>query len=51
MEHLEGDRPLMPEILRKEDSSHATPAKLALDPVAIRQAAFKLLAQVRHSRL
>jgi hypothetical protein len=51
VQDLKRDRPVVPEILREEDRGHPAPAELTLDPVAIRQAAFKLLAQVSHSRL
>jgi hypothetical protein len=47
-EDLEGDWAVVPEVLGQVDHSHAAPAELALDPVVIRQAAFKLLAQVSH---
>ena len=50
-EHLEGDRAVVPEVLGQVDRGHAAAAELALEPVAVRQAACKLLAQVSHSRL
>ncbi len=51
VQHLERDRPVVPQVLGEEDGGHAAPPELALEPVAIRQAACKLLAQVSHSRL
>ena len=40
VEHLERDRPVVPEVLGEVDRGHAAAAELALEPVAIRQAAF-----------
>ena len=37
MEHLERDRPIVPEVLREIDRGHPAPAQLALDPVTISQ--------------
>ena len=51
VEHLQGDGSLVPKVLGQVDGGHAAPAELALEPVAIRQAACKLLVQVSHSRL
>ena len=51
VQHLERDRPVVPQVLGQEDGGHPAPPELALEPVAIRQAACKLLAQVSHSRL
>ena len=39
VEHLERDRPVVPQVLGQVDRGHAAPAELALEPVAIRQAA------------
>jgi hypothetical protein len=50
MEHLQGDRTLVANVLGQIDRSHAATAELALDPVSIRQATLKLLPQVSHSR-
>ena len=49
--HLQGHRPVVLQVLGQVDRGHPAPAELALEPVAIRQAACKLLAQVSHSRL
>ena len=49
-EHLDRDLAVVLEVLGEVDRGHAAPAELALDPVAVRQAAFKLLAQVSHSK-
>jgi hypothetical protein len=35
VQDLEGDRPIVPEIARQPDRSHATPAELALEEVAV----------------
>ena len=51
VKHFQRDRPVVPQILGEEDGGHPAPAELALEPIAIRQAAFQLLAQVSHSRL
>ena len=51
MQHLERDRAVVPEVLGQEDRGHAAAPELALEPVALRQAAGKLLVQVSHSRL
>ena len=36
-EHLERDRPVVPEIVRQPHRRHSAPAELALDPVAVGQ--------------
>ena len=49
-EHLQRDPAAVLQVLGEVDRRHASPAELALEPVAIRQAACKLLAQVSHSK-
>ncbi len=51
MEHLQGDGSLVANVLGQVDGGHPAPAELALEPIAIRQTACKLLALVSHSRL
>ena len=48
VQHLERDRALVPQIVGQEDRGHAAPPQLALEPVAVGQAALKLLAEVCH---
>ena len=42
-EHLDGDRPLVPEIARQPDRGHPAPAQLALDGVASGQGGIQTL--------
>jgi hypothetical protein len=51
MQDLERDRAVMPEIVSQEYRGHATPPQLALEPVAVRQAALELVAEVCHASL
>ena len=50
MEHLKGDRALVPEVVGQKHGGHAAAAKLAFEPVSVGQAALELLAQVSHPR-
>ena len=45
VQHLEGDRPVVPEVLREVDRRHAAAPELALDRVAAGQRALQLLAK------
>ncbi len=48
-EHLEGDRPMVPDVGRKPDARHATLAEFPLDGVAVTELGFQDAAQrVRH---
>ena len=49
VQHLERDRAVVPEVPREVHHGHPAAAELALDPVAVRQTALELLAQVGHS--
>ena len=51
MEHLECDRALVPEIPGQEHRGHAAPAQLALQEVAIAQAALEPLPKLFHPSL
>jgi hypothetical protein len=46
VEHLEGDRAVVPEVLRQEHRGHAAAAELAVEGVAAAQAFLELCAQV-----
>ncbi len=47
---LEGDAPVVPQVLGEEDDGHAPLAELALDRVTTRQAVVQALFQVTHGR-
>ena len=49
VEQLQGHPPIMLQVVSEVDRGHAATPELSLEPVAIRQAACKLLAQVSHS--
>ena len=36
VQHLQGDRPVVPQVLGEKHGCHTAPADLAVDPVAIR---------------
>ena len=48
MEHLEGDRPVVPEITGEIDGGHAAAPELALEAVALSQAFAKQDHRVGH---
>ena len=50
VEHLEGDRAVVLDVVREEDRGHAAAAELALERVAVAQAFLELRAQVGHAR-
>jgi hypothetical protein len=43
MEHLERDRPIMPEVVRQEHRGHTAASELTLDPVAVGQGRLKVI--------
>ena len=51
VQDLERDRAVVPEIVGQEHRGHATPPQLALEPVAVSQAALELFAEVCHASL
>ncbi len=48
MEQLQGDRPIMANIVGQVDGGHATAPQFALEAVAIGQTALELLAEICH---
>jgi hypothetical protein len=49
MKDLQGDRPVVPEIVGEIDRSHAAAAELALDHVTITESAGELLVDQRRT--
>ena len=49
VEHLEGDRPVVPEVLGQEDRGHAAAAELALERVAVGQTVPQCSLQLTHA--
>jgi hypothetical protein len=47
-EHLDRDRPVVPEVVRQEDGRHAAGADLAIEPIAVRQRGLEPRDQVGH---
>ena len=48
MEHLERDRPVVPEVLRQPDRGHAAAAELALEGVAVPQSRAQCCYRIGH---
>jgi hypothetical protein len=48
MEHFEGNRSIVPQVVREEHGGHATSSQLALESVSTGQAFFQLLVEVCH---
>ena len=51
VQHLERDRPVVPEVLGQIDGGHAPAAELALERVAIPQPRAKIRQRIRHDAL
>ena len=50
-EHLEGDRPVVPDVGRDPDARHAALPELALEGVAVTEFSFDHLAEAGHAAL
>ena len=47
-QHLEGDPPVVPEVLGQVDGGHAAGAELALDPIAVGQGELEAVLRLGH---